>query len=477
MIIVNLCLNPQLHYSLKQVFKMKKIIFFILILSAVSFSAQNKQVLYDFVELPQTLLLNPASETNYKFHVGVPLLSGFSLNAGSSGVVLTDVFAIDNKNINDKISTMLHTLSSRDFVMFNNQIEVLNAGFRINDKTYLSFGFYEEIDAISYYPKDLFVLLNEGNNAYLNKNFSVSQINYKLDVLGALHVGVSKKVNEQLSIGGRLKVYSSALNIESSNNSGTFTTFLGTDNIYKHYLSNVNMNAKTAGFVRDDEYEDDPNAYLKNTFLSGNLGLGVDFGVTFHVNPQLEFSASILDVGFINYTKNVKNTTAVGDFVFQGIEFQYDTDNPKNYWGEIDKDFRAQLPTDENEESFISWRPAKFNAALKYSFGERRSEICYDNSYKDFYTDALGVQLYSIFRPLSPQLALTGFYQKSITNKIHTKFTYTIDDFSYANIGAGLSLQLGKINIYGMLDNILEYSNLSSANSISLQLGINVIFN
>ncbi len=82
-----------------------------------------------------------------------------------------------------------------------------------------------------------------------------------------------------------------------------------------------------------------------------------------------------------------------------------------------------------------------------------------------------------MFRPLSPQLALTAFYQKSLTNKVQTKVTYTVDDFSYANIGAGFSAQLGKVNLYGMLDNILEYRNLSSANSISLQLGINVIFN
>jgi hypothetical protein len=456
---------------------MKKILFFILILSCVKISAQNKQVLYDFAELPQTLLLNPGAETNYKLHFGMPLLSGFSIGYGSSEAVLTDVFSIDNKNINDKISTILNSLNSRDFVKFNSQIEIFNVGFRGGENTYFSFGFYEEIDAISYFPKDLVTLFNEGNNAYLNKSFSVSQILYKLDVLGVLHAGVSKKINDQLTLGGRVKIYSSALNIESTNNTGTFTTVLGTDNIYKHYLSTININARTSGLVVDDEYQEDSNEYLKNTFLGGNLGIGFDFGFTFHINPQLEFSVSILDLGFINHTKDIKNTTAEGSFVFEGIEFLYDSNNQINYWGEIDKKFKEQLPIDENQESYISWRPAKLNAALKYSFGERRSEICYDNTYKDFYTDALGVQLYSVFRPLSPQLALTGFYQKSITNKIHTKVTYTIDDFSYANIGAGLSAQFGKVNLYGMVDNILEFSNLSAANSLSLQVGINLIFN
>jgi hypothetical protein len=456
---------------------MKKFLFFILVLSVVKISAQNKQVLYDFAELPQTLLLNPGAETNYKFHFGMPFLSGFSIAYGSSDVVLTDIFALDNKNINDKISTMLNSLSSRDFVKFNSQIEIFNGGFRGDENTYFSFGFYQEIDAITYFPKDLITLFNEGNNAYLNKNFSVSQILYKLDVLGVLHAGVSKKINDQLTLGGRVKIYSSALNIESTNNTGTITTILGTDNIYKHYLSTININARTSGLVVDDEYQEDPNAYLKNTFLGGNLGIGFDFGFTFHINPQLELSASMLDLGFINHTKDIKNTSAKGSFVFEGVEFLYDSNNQINYWGEIDKNFKEQLPTEYNQESYISWRPAKLNAALKYSFGERRSKICYDNTYKDFYTDALGVQLYSVFRPLRTQLALTGFYQKSITNKVHTKVTYTIDDFSYANIGAGLSAQFGKVNLYGMVDNILEYSNLSAANSLSLQVGINLIFN
>jgi hypothetical protein len=128
-------------------------------------------------------------------------------------------------------------------------------------------------------------------------------------------------------------------------------------------------------------------------------------------------------------------------------------------------------------ESYISWRPTKLNLALKYNFGEYRSKICYDNTYKNFYTDAIGLQLYNVFRPLSSQLALTGFYEKAITNKIHTKLTYTIDDFSYTNVGAGLSVQLGNVNFYGLVDNLLEYGDLSSAYSASFQLGFNLILN
>jgi hypothetical protein len=458
---------------------MKKFLFSLLILFIYKVTAQNKQVLYNFAELPQTLLLNPAAETNYKFHVGVPLLSGFSTEFDSSGFVLSDIFAVDNQNINDKISTVLNSLSTTDFLKWNTQIEVLNAGLRINDKTYLSFGFYQEIDAIGYYPKDLFILFSEGNNPHINKNFNASQLLYKLDVLGVIHAGITKKIDDKLTLGGRFKIYSSALNIESKNNTGTFTTVQGTNNLYRHYFNDVNIVSRTSGLVNSEtnEYIQEADTYLKNTFLGGNLGIGFDVGITYHFSPQLEFSGSILDFGFINHKKNIKNTKAEGSFVFEGVDFLFDANSSVNYWDQIDERLKEQLPTTEDQESYISWRPTKVNAALKYSFGERRSKICYDNRFKDFFTDAIGVQFYSVLRPLMPQFALTAFYQKSLTNKIHTKVTYTIDDFSYANVGAGLSAQFGKVNLYGMLDNIFEYRNLSSANSLSLQLGINVIFN
>ena len=102
-------------------------------------------------------------------------------------------------------------MTPEDHLKINVQIDVLNAGFRVNDKTYISFGFYQELDAIAYWPKDVITLLNEGNAPYLNKSFDLSQLLYKVDFAGILHVGMSRKINQKLTLGGRLKVYSSVL--------------------------------------------------------------------------------------------------------------------------------------------------------------------------------------------------------------------------------------------------------------------------
>ena len=59
---------------------------------------------------------------------------------------------------------------------------------------------------------------------------------------------------------------------------------------------------------------------FSKTFLGGNLGLGFDIGMTYHITPQVEFTGSLLDIGFINYSKDVVQYRAEGDFIFDGIK-------------------------------------------------------------------------------------------------------------------------------------------------------------
>ena len=450
------------------------VLIFTFLIGLNSFS-QNKQVLYDFAGLPQTLLLNPGLETDYKFHIGVPLLSGISSEIKSTGFSLSEIFAVNNNSITNKISAVLNKIDADDYLKVNTQIEVFSAGFRFDKKTYISFGFYQELDAIGYLPKDALTLINEGNTSYLNKSFSISEMIYKLDVLGVIHAGISRKVSDELTLGGRFKVYSSALNLETSNNSGTFTTGLGNNNMYIHQLDNVNLNLRTSGLRSNNEYISDARTYIENSLLGGNLGAGIDLGFTYHATPQLQFSGSLIDFGFVHHTKNIQNQLIVGSFTFEGIEFEFDSN--RNYWQELDAALKEQLPIVENQDSYTSWRPAKLNAAIKYSFGEKRSKYCYDNILKDFYTNAFGAQLYSVFRPLRQQFALTSFYEKSFSNKLQAKITYTIDDYSYNNIGVGVSAKIWKINFYGILDNLTKLSDISSSNNVSLQFGFNLLFN
>ncbi|MEO9893526.1 DUF5723 family protein, partial [Aurantibacter sp.] len=55
------------------------------------------------------------------------------------------------------------------------------------------------------------------------------------------------------------------------------------------------------------------------------------------------------------------------------------------------------------------------------------------------------------------------------------KTSYTVDKFSFTNIGLGLNLQAGPVNFYVLADNLLGYQNLASSHYQSFQIGLNII--
>ena len=456
---------------------MKKYILFLILAITTSINAQQ-QLSFSFGEIPQNLMLNPGAETNFKSHYGIPVFSNLSFKAGFTGFTLADLFLNDSRDFNLKFEEVLNKIDSDDYININTVVEVLSAGLRIDDKTYVSFGFYEELDLITYFPKDITELVYYGNEPFLNRPFSISELVMKADMLGVLHAGMSRKVDEKLTIGGRLKIYSSSLNIETNNNSGTITATTNNTNIIRQTLDNLDAEIRTSGIIDSNgDANEFSNDVFSNTLLGGNLGLGFDVGLTYHFSPQLEFTGSIIDVGFIKYSKNIRNYTAKGNYILDGINFEYNSDDPSDYWEQLEEDFNANVPTGETENTYTSWRPMKINAALKYSFGEKRSKFCYTKTHKQYYYNSIGFQIHTIMRPLKPQLSFTSFYEKSFSKKIHTKFTHTINDYSAAIFGVATSLRVGKLNIFGVLDNILAVTDVASANNISLNFGFNIVIN
>src|SRR6187431_2311356 len=138
----------------------KTVILLCLTVSVCCFS-QNKEVLYNFTPQPQSLLLNPGADVKYKWFFGVTLLSGISVNAGSTGFDDYNLFANDGVDFSTKVKNVVASTSRNDYVTANQQLEIFTAGFRVGgleSKSYVSFGMYQEFDSFFYVPKDLALL-------------------------------------------------------------------------------------------------------------------------------------------------------------------------------------------------------------------------------------------------------------------------------------------------------------------------------
>ncbi|MDO5985988.1 DUF5723 family protein [Flavivirga amylovorans] len=461
--------------------------YFIIVSCCFSFS-QNKQLLYGFSEIPQSLLLNPGGKITNDFYFGIPLLSHIHSNVGITGSTVYDIFANDGIDFNTKLQHAVYGMNSKDFFSANQQLEIFSGGFSFGSSyeknQYLSFGVYQELDFIAYFPKDLAVLALEGNQNNINRPFKTSDINVTAEAISVFHVGYNKKVNNKLTFGVRGKIYSSIANINSTKNKGHFTTTNGQNNFYNH-IFNLDLEARTSGLTSLTNDESDSGSVVKDltkrVFLGGNLGLGFDVGVTRQLDEQWSMDVSLLDIGFIRHKKDIENYKIEGNYIYEGVDPIFtDTANgqtAEDYWNAIEEDFEDIFEIDTTTAKYTTWRPIKFNASLNYAFGEKKYKDCNCTRPEKSYLNSTGLQLFAMSRPKQAQLALTAYYYRRLFNGLQVKATYTIDSYSAYNVGLGMSARLGGVNFYIMTDNFLQLKNIYNAQSVSLQLGFNYIFN
>lgn len=461
---------------------MKKAYLILMVAFQLSCFSQNKELLYNFTAIPQASLVNPGADVSYKFYFGIPILSGVSANLGSNSFSAYDLFANNGVDFNDKVRNIINHSSNKDKTQVNQQLELFSGGFRVGGKesqSYISFGAYQEFDFLMYFPKDLAILAVDGNQNYIGKSFNLADLNVRAELLSVFHVGFHKKVSEKLVLGGRAKIYSSGANATSTRNSGYIYTGQSVTgpNVYNQVISS-NLELKTSGISKftKDEYEGNiPGDIAHNTFFNGSLGLGFDAGLTYYFKENLQFTASIVDLGFIRQSKDIETLTYKGSYTYNGANPSFDASNDP---GNVFDDFKKAIPRDTLYNKYTTWRPTKLYSSIQYSFGESRAddECNCKGKINKRYVNAVGGQLFAMTMPNEPYVALTAFYKRSIFEKLDFKATYTVDPYSNKNIGLGLSGTLGKLNLYVLVDNVLEYKDVSKANSLAFQFGFNFVF-
>jgi len=304
----------------------------------------------------------------------------------------------------------------------------------------------------------------------------------KGEMIGVFHVGISRKINENLSIGARGKLYSGVFNIQSSNNKGSISTRLDQNNNYQHLLNNVDFTYRSSG-LRGISKKAFTGSAVKNLLFGGNLGLGLDVGFTYHLKENITLSGSILDIGFITYSKDIITYKVNGDIEINDIGLvNPPIDDTVDYWDDLSEDINRQIPKDSIRSTYVSFRSPKINGALQYGFGRRvrksRSANCPAVNERVSYNfrNEVGIQLYSTIRLNQPQLATTLYYSRNVSDFLKAKITYTADSFSFSNVGLGFSTQLGKFNLYAAADNLLSYNDIYNSKKLSINFGMNLIF-
>lgn len=437
--------------------------------------AQDRALLFNQTHNPQALMQNPGMRYEQTdFHIGMPGLSSVYASFGNTGFTFNDL--INDNDINDNIDAILAQLSPNGFLTFTQSLDLINVGWH-HKSYYFTAGIYQELDANIYYPRDMLDLVFKGN-AGENRVYGFDDLNFTGNMQTVFHFGINKKIHGKLFMGTRVKLYTSNLNVKSTDNSGTFASVYnptGNDGLLFQNIRRLDLTFQSTGLDNFDEMS------ISDAAIGSNLGLGLDFGVSYHISRQAEITASILDFGLIRFNKNTRIDRVVGSYYYTGTQFnfpQFDANEDINdYFQEVEEEVKESIKTEESDRAYTYFQPVKFNLAFSFSFGGNKNDCncAYDYNPVDG-NQKLGVQFFSLLRPKHFQNSLIGFYERSFGNVFYTKFMLGFDQFNKTNYGLGFGLDYKGINLFLNFDRINDIENIYYANAFSVQTGLSFKF-
>ena len=448
---------------------------------------QNRPLLYNVDDLPQSLLQNPGARIDFTRHFGVPFFSQIHLSAGSTGVSVYDVFADDGADVNQRVRNVMRDITAGDYFSVNEQLEILSFGWKVGNRGYFSAGIYQEVDLFAYFPKDPAVLAFEGNADYIGQNFNFSDVNFTGEILTVYHAGFNYKVDAKLTVGGRFKLYSGIFNTESTDNDGVFRTLEtpGGPNFYLHEVRNLGVTVNTSGYasLKDEEEMTVDKAVaelLSRSLFGQNVGVGVDLGFNYRVTDQFSINGSIQDLGLMFHQKDVENYNYFGSFQTSGLEplFPELDDNEPTipYWEVFEERVDISLQNETTNNEYTTWRPLKYNASFQFGTGKSILPCDYLLSKKPRFMNLFGMIISGVNRPKGPTYGVTAYWDRKVTDNLRFRVAYAVDEFSITKFGFMASSRFKNFNIYLAANDIIGYTNFAKANSASLQLGMQFIF-
>lgn len=430
---------------------------------------------YFLSNFPQRYRINPAYQPEYKVFIGLPGLSGISVNYLNSGFTAEDLLTKRQDSVYVDFDKFYKGLRKRNFVSFNNENSILSIGVKAK-KWYGTFDITQRNDFMFRYNKDLFTFLKEGNAAHPDMDFG------KLGLVGNSYLevalGLSKEVNSKLTVGGRAKFLMGIANVDMTDSDmGVRTLDDGTlmlrsrQNIRVSSPAEIKYRLDDKGYVDWDGFDLNTDNLGVSSFLNAkNPGFAIDLGGQYKFNEKINLFASLTDLGFIHWG-NKGNTYRFyqdAEFVWEGADISNSINkNDKDNYESLDDAFDRL--TDKMDTTF---RLQSGSGAYTTMLSPKLHLGATYQLNKTFNVGGL-FKASMVDRMFIP--ALTASVNARLIRNVSASVSYTITRGSYVNVGAGVTAKLGPFQLYAMTDNTLaaNYTNTKTAN---VRVGINLLF-
>ncbi|MBQ8222948.1 MAG: hypothetical protein IJZ87_06355 [Bacteroidales bacterium] len=456
---------------MKKIYKL--FVIMALLFGGMTAKAQNDGITMTLLpHLSYNNYYNPSVPTESKVVLGLGI-SNLHFSVYNSSIKYNNLYNFENGvPVTLNANQFINSLDEHDnFINTNFSIDLARVGVKFG-KLFVDLDWRLRYNGEFHYSRDFLGFFINGNGHYLGQdNPADFSIGADVNIFSEFGVGLQYSINEKLSVGIRPKLLCGVANLSVNDDQ----TYIYTDPDTYEMTADININIKAATAFDVDPYRMSEFKNYLNLDSIGlddllnfkeNYGFGIDFGATYTFNKHIGVSAGVYDLGFVKWTEtkekhNHKDNVVVNDALIDDINDVLDMnldltslyegllediwDDDSLYHGE---DYKTSLKTRIMLQGYYELLPmARFTAIGQMYYVKDK------------------------FRP-----ALTLAYSGSFFRFLNLTASYTASKYVGNSIGAGVSLNLGPLNVYAVTDNImiLTKMNASTIESVTSYKSANV---
>jgi outer membrane protein OmpA-like peptidoglycan-associated protein len=438
---------------------MKKLYLSLLLLAAFSTAAmaQVDLTLYNMRSIHQSGYINPAAIPLNKISIGLPGISSDYFYLSNSGFAYSDLVTkrSDDSLVLD-IDNAISKMGDKNFMSNAISIDLLSVGLKVK-KNYFCLNITEKENFNFMYTKDFFDFIQHGNTSFLGKKADFSGMGFNGSHYREYGISMAREINEKITLGGRIKYLYGMENV--STDKSDLSLYTDAQNYDLALESGVEVNTSTLANNTDGFDDLKASDYL---FKQKNSGWGLDLGGHYTLNEKLNFSLSVVDLGFIKWKSNVKNYTSnTTTYNFQGIDLNQfvgdTTENGQNVLDSLNDSFKPE----ETHNAYTTYLSTHIFAGANY--------VIRENTFA-------GLLLRGQFFKGSFIPSATLSINQQVGRHLSLALSYSAMNRSYNNIGFGFSTNAGPVQLYLVSDNMLGAIKPVDAQTFNVHFGINLIF-
>ena len=445
---------------------MKRLLSLTIFVLAISQSyGQGEFSLYNLNRtVPQAHQLNPAFRPDAKVVIGLPVISSSHVSVDMDQLSFNNIFTrTGEQSLSLDAENLSSVLRDKNNFSVKSDLQLFFLGLNLGN-SFFSLSFNDRVNSWMVYTKDIanLALFGNGDDRTFGKNLSLDKMMLRQNLYHEVALGYSGKFGEKLSVGARVKVLSGVLNSQTDQISGYVRT--DADSIH---ITNSNATFRNSGYNYITEDLDILSMY-RNTlpFVGGNQGFALDFGVDFKATDRISLSASITDLGYIDWKENTK-AYQFDDvtYSFKGFDIVDLIDNN----GNNNNFFQNELDSLENLYTYSELEDIVYRSSLVTNF--------YTGvDFKLAKNHRIGAQVFGRINEGNITPEFGAYYNLQLGRVVNAVVNASFRNGKVHAAGAGVSLDLGPIQLYGTTESVTSLINPQAANLVDGRVGMNLKF-